>query len=229
MSSLPQDPSLSILLNLTAHEIRNAAGAGTGYLGFLKRYGPSLTEQQQSFVAGSQGAWGKLETLVKELELLAGLKNGDVQLCRQRVDIGEVLNQAIVALPPMDDGRTCDVNVSIGTPPSAVDGDPARLKLALSGLLFALRREVVTSAALFVREYQRDYNGRPASWIAIADADHIDRLAAATPDMMGTFNEKRGGCGLKPSLALSIIEAHGGALWSPLDGVNAGAVLVLPK
>lgn len=227
MSSLPQDPSLSILLNLTAHEIRNAAGAGTGFLGFLTRYGPSLTEQQQSFVALSQGAWGRLAALVDELELLAGLKSGEIQLHRQRVDIAEVLNQAIVALPPMDDGRAFDVKVTIGAPRSALHGDPVRLKIALSGLLFALRREVA-SAALFIREHQREFHGRPASWIAIAEADCIERLASATPDMLGKFNEKRGGCGLKPSLALSIIEAHGGALWSPLDGVNAGAVLVLP-
>lgn len=232
MSSLPEEESsLSILLNLAAHEIRNAAGPGTGYLGFLTRYSTPLTEQQRSYVAESQKAWKKIETLAADLELLARFKNGDIKLDRKAVNLAEVLEQAVAALPQLGDEKTVavTVNVSLSAPASSVDGDSGRLKSALSGLLFSLGRELMPPGALYLRERQGDYNGRAASWIAIADRDHIDGLARATPDTLKKFVEKRGGCGFKPPLARSIIEAHGGAVWSPAHGVKAGAVLVLPK
>ena len=227
MSSPAEESYVSSLLNLAAHEIRNAAGPGTGYLGFLTRYSSPLSEQQRAFVAESQKAWGKIQTLAEELELLARFKDGTVKLDRRQVNLAQVLEQAVAALPPPDEGRTVDVNVSLSAAASAVDGDSGRLKSAFTALLFSLRREL-TSGDLYVRERQGDYNGRAASWIAIADGDHIDGLADATPDTLKNFEERRHGCGFKPPLARSIIEAHDGAVWSPADGSRAAAVLVLP-
>ncbi len=232
MSSLHEEESgVAILLNLAAHELRNAAAPGTGYLNFVTRYTTPLSEQQRTYLAGSQKAWGRIKTLADELDLLARYKNGDIKLDRKQVHLAEVLEQAVAALPQLGDEKavTVTVNVSLSAPASSVDGDCGRLKSAFCGLLFALGRELIPPGALYLREREGDYNGRAASWIAIADEDHIAGLAAATPDTLEKFVEKRGGCGFKPPLARSIIEAHGGAVWSPGNGVKAGAVLVLPK
>jgi hypothetical protein len=104
-----------------------------------------------------------------------------------------------------------------------------RLKAAFGSLLYALRRELVTSNQLIVKERQAEFRGRPASWIAVADAEHIGELEAATPETLTVFDEWRGGCGLSLAVARRVIEGHGGAIWSAGQGIKAGAVVVLPR
>jgi hypothetical protein len=138
-----------------------------------------------------------------------------------------LLAEAIGALTPMPD-RHIDVELATGTGPAIVNGDAVRLRGAFTALVHAIRREVVTSPRLFVRERAGEFDGRRASWIAIADPNQIDALEAAAPETLTTFDEWRGGCGLSLPVARRILAAHGGALWSPAENTKSGAVVVLP-
>ena len=92
-------------------------------------------------------------------------------------------------------------------------------------MLVALRRELVTSSTLVVRETVRPLDGAPASWIAIADPDRIAALADADLSDLTTFDEWRGGCGMTSPSPGVCIEAHGGRIWSPAADAKAGAVI----
>lgn len=228
MSSEPPDPNWARLLGLAAHEIRGTVSVGVGYLGFLTKYDTTLTDQQRKFLSEAQKAWKKITALADDMGQLSHLEEGKLQIERKRIDLRRVLAEAVAALPPMDD-RTVDIDLTTGPEPSIIEGDPVRLRTAFTSLLFVLRRELVTTTTLFVREEQRDYAGKPASWVVIGDAEHIEALAAATPDTLATFDEWRGGSGLRLAVARRIVAAHGGAMWSPGDGTRGGAVTVLPR
>jgi signal transduction histidine kinase len=217
------------LLRHAAHELRTPLGVGLGYLGFILSSpdGP-LTARQRQFVSESQKAMGRLRTITDEMTELARLEAGEVTMKSEKVELGRLLTDSAGALPPLED-RTITIDVSTSSEGGTLNGDFVRLKTACTSILFGLRRELVTSTTLFVREGRRVMDGRPTSWIAIADADQIDRLAEATPDMLARFEEWRGGCGLNLAIARRILTAHGGGIWSPAEGTRAAAAIALPR
>ena len=99
---------------------------------------------------------------------------------------------------------------------------------AFASVLNALRRELVTSTRLLVREESRTIDGSPHAWIAIAEDDRLAGLASANHDALTTFDEWRGGSGLSLAVARRVIDAHGGHIWSPADDARAAAVIALP-
>jgi signal transduction histidine kinase len=229
MTSAPADAKWPRLLSLSVHEFRTPMTVAAGYIRMLlkDRAGP-VTEQQRRLLEEAEKACARLSVLLTEMSDLSQLEAGTAASNRSTMDLRALLAEAAAALPPVPD-REIAVSVTTDEGPAMMQGDHARLRTALTSVLYALRREVVTSAQLLVRERVGEFQGRPASWIAIGDPDHIDALGAATLETLTTFDEWRGGCGLSLAVARRIINAHGGGVWSPGDGTKAGAVVVLPR
>ncbi|MEP6592950.1 MAG: histidine kinase dimerization/phospho-acceptor domain-containing protein [Acidobacteriota bacterium] len=228
MFSEPPDPNWPRLLGLAAHELRNRISVGTGYLRMLITSSDAgLTDRQRQFVTESQKAWARMAALADEMSILSQLEAGTYRIGRQPVAIRGLLQEVIEALPSSADGPA-EVRLAAGAEVTA-QGDAARLRIALTSVLVALRKEVVTSPELLVLAAERDLAGKPVCWMAISDADHVGALAAAGPEGLTTFDEWRGGSGLKLAVARRVIGAHGGAMFSAADGTTMGAVIVLPR
>ena len=60
-----------------------------------------------------------------------------------------------------------------------------RLRAAFAAVLTALRRELMTSTTLAVRERPADSTAVRAAWIAIADPEQIDAVLAADEAALG--------------------------------------------
>jgi K+-sensing histidine kinase KdpD len=228
MTSAPADPKLPDLLEMSAHEFRNPVSVVAGYISMLlKDRAGSLTDQQRWILREAQKSCGRLTALTAEMGDLANLEAGKAPFNRSRTDLRPLLAEAVAALAPMSD-RQIDVELTTGDGTAFVVADAVRLRGALTSVFNAIRREVVTSTRLLVRERIKDYGGRRASWLAIANPDQIDSLEAAATDALTTFDEWRYGCGLSLPVARRILVAHGGALWSPPEKTKSAAVVVLP-
>ena len=216
------------LLSLSVHEFRTPISVAAGYVKMLlsDRAG-AVTDQQRRMLQETEKSCARLSALVAEMSELANLEAGTVPLHRKPADLRPLLADAIGALPAVTD-RDLRVELTTGAGPAFFRGDATRLKTAFTSLIYALRRELVASTRLIVRERTGVYGGSAASWIAIADADRIDQVEAATPETLTTFDEWRGGCGLSLAIGRRVIDAHGGALWSPADGTKTAAVAVVP-
>jgi signal transduction histidine kinase len=194
----------------------------------LKDRAGALNDQQRRLLEEAEKSCARLSALLAEMSDLSNLEAGTGTFNRKSVDLEELLKDTIAALPQVPD-RNIEVELSSnGGKGMAVEGDPVRLKTAFTSVLYALRRELVTSDRLFVRQRTRRQDGRIVSWIAFGDASHIDALEEADPGSLQTFDEWRGGCGLSLAIARRVFAAHDGAIWSPNQDARSGAVVMLP-
>jgi K+-sensing histidine kinase KdpD len=228
MSTAPLKSKSSLLLSLSVHELSSPISVVVGYLRMvLKDPGGTLDERYRRMLEDVLKSCGRLKDLVDEMRDLSALEEGTVAFKTAPVDIRAVLTAAIDALPPLPD-RTVTVELRTGDGPAIVQGDAPRLQSALTSIVHSIRREVVTSEKLVVNERTAPYNGRPASWIAIADPENIDGVTGAELSGLTVFDDWRGGCGFSLPLARHVIDHHHGSIWSPAGDVKAAALIALP-
>lgn len=228
MGDVPDDAKWPRLLSLSVHEFRTPITVVAGYIRMLlKDRAGALNEQQRRLLQEAERSCARLSSLVAEMSDLSTLEAGNGSFTRSSLDLPALLNESIASLPALPD-REVQVLLSSNGADRPVVGDPARLKGAFVSLFSALRRELVTSDKLFVRHRTREHEGRPVSWIAVGDADHIDRLETSDASSLATFDEWRGGCGLSLAIARRVFAAHQGAVWSAGNDAKASAVVMLP-
>jgi len=226
MSESATDARWPKVLSLAVHEFRTPMTVIGGYLRMLlqERAGP-LSEPQRHMLAEAEKSCGRMSALLAELSDLSGLESGSGRFQRAPIDLRSTLAEAVEGLPALSDWPVAiDLQLEPGV--AILEGDPLRLRAAFSAVLHALRRELVSSTTLTIREQVREVDGRPTSWITIAEPDRIAHVAAAP--RLDTFDEWRGGSGLSLGVARRVIEAHGGRIWSPGEDAKAGAVIALP-
>jgi signal transduction histidine kinase len=228
MASHATDPRWSKVLSLTGHELRNPLGVVVGYIRMVlsERSGP-LAPFQRKALEESMHSCGRLKEIVEQLGALRDLEDGVTKLQSIRIESRTLLEEAIDAVPEMTD-RTVAIELDRGPEEVSVAGDPARLRTALASVIFAIRREVVSSDRVVVRQRLTSTAGTRSVWIAIAPPERIDRLANPGTDGLTTFDEWRGGLGLSLPIARRVINLHGGTVWSPVEDSRAGAALALP-
>jgi len=228
MSQSPVDPGWPKVLSLAVHEFRTPASVVAGYIRMVlkERAGP-ISDMQRKLLEEAEKSCGRLSSLLAEMSDLSGLEAGTATFNRAPVDLRQALAEAAAGLPDLPD-RPIAIDLEVGSGAAMIQGDPVRLRAAFAAVLTALRRELITSATLAVRERAHQRDGRPTSWVAIADPEHVATVAAIEEAALGPFDEWRGGCGLSLPVARRVIEAHGGRIWSPPADAKSGAIIALP-
>lgn len=231
MRSMPEgsdDPRWPKLLSLSVHEFRTPMTVVGGYIRMLlkDRAGP-LSDSQRRLLEEAEKSCGRLSELLTEFSDLAHLEDGRAAVARHKMDLGEALSAAVDRLPPLSD-RMVDVRLERDRSPAPVEGDPTRLPRALSSVIAALRRELVTDDPLIVRQRRRRIAGRDMYEIAIGEPGTIELFDEAGDAGLAPFDEWRGGCGLSLPVARRVIVALGGELSSTPDGRKTAALIRLP-
>ena len=223
MSIEPVDARWPKLLSLAVHEFRTPITVVAGYIRMLlKDRAGAITDQQRKLLEEAEKSCGRLSALVAEMSDLSALEGGKAGINAGQVDIHQILTEAITSLPPLPD-REVQLTLE-GGGPIPVAADATRIKTAVTSLLSALRREVITSDRMIVRVAKDAQQVR----ITMAAADQVDGLTGAAITEMTHFDEWRGGSGLSLAIARRILGQHGGALYGPPGDGKAAAVVVLP-
>lgn len=226
MADSPIDPRWPKVLSLAVHEFRTPMTVVSGYIRMLlKDRAGALTDQQRRLLEEAEKSCGRLSGLVSEVSELSNLEAGTLPYNKQRTDVRAALRHAAGQLPPLPE-REIAVDLELGDGAAIVHGDPARLAQAFGAVLAALRRELVTSDRLIVRENAASHDGARAIELRFGDEE---TLAAFDADPeRPVFDEWRGGVGLSLTVARRLIEAHGGTLAGAPGGRKTGARISIP-
>ena len=227
----PTEEGKDPLLSLAVHEFRSPVTVIAGYLRMVlgDRAG-TLNEKQQKMLHEVEKSVGRLSGLIAELSDLSHLEGGGAKFTRGSVDLAALLTETIAELPPLTDGRVITVTLQNHAPGATVEGDRSRLRTAFTSLLYALKRELVSTDELRASLRRVARNGKPTLQIAIGGSDRIESLEQLAPaDLQGFDDYRIGGIGFTLPMAHRILDRHRGELWSPNENPKAGAIVVLPE
>jgi light-regulated signal transduction histidine kinase (bacteriophytochrome) len=229
MSDAPIDPRWPKILSLSVHEFRSPLTVVAGYIRMLlkDRAGP-LSDPQRRLLEEAEKSCGRLTSLLQEVSDLSSVEAGSAPMRRQPADLHTALRAAVEKLPPLPD-REVAIDLQLGSSPAPINADTTRLTDAFKWIFGALRRELVTSDRLLVREQPTTHDGVPAYELHIGDEETLAALDAEGRDGRVLFDEWRGGCGLTLPVARRILDAHDGRIWGAPEGRKAGARVVLPR
>jgi signal transduction histidine kinase len=228
MADGPTDSRWPQLLSLSSHELRSPLSVVAGYIRMVlkERAGP-ISDQQRTLLQEAEKSCGRLSTVLAEMSDLSQLEAGTAPFNRSTVDVGAILADAIRALPELS-GRTVTIDL-VAAREVSLPGDAVRLRTALSAILHALQRELVTSDRLVVRVDSQDDGSEPGLRLTIGEPNRMDALLLLERSGLTTFDEWRGGSGLSLPNARRVIEAHGGRVWSPAENGKSSAIVILPR
>ena len=223
MSVPVTDPRWPKVLSLSVHEFRTPMTVVAGYIRMLlkDRAGP-LNDQQRKLLEEAEKSCARLSALLSEVSDLSNLEAGTAPINMGPLDLSAVLKEAVTTLPPLPD-RDVPVTLDLMDGAAPFEGDAARLTLAFSSVIAALRRELIGEHALIVRG-RRSNDGFE---VLMGDPPTIDALEQEPPDARGVFDEWRGGVGLTLAVARRILNAHGATITAAPDGRKAGARILL--
>src|SRR3954447_21905744 len=173
MSDGPVDPRWPKLLSLSVHEFRTPLTVVGGYVRMLlkDRAGP-LNDQQRKLLEETEKSCARLSVLLTEVSDLANFEAGTVTISRQPADLRTILRTSMDQLASLPD-RDVPVTLETGDGAALIQADVTRLTTALTSIVGALRRELVSSDGLVVREERVD-GATPGYRILIGDRETID-------------------------------------------------------
>jgi signal transduction histidine kinase len=226
MPDVPPDARWPRLLSLSVHEFRTPLSVVAGYISMLltNRAGP-LSEAQRKLLEEAQKSCARLTEILKELSDLGNLEDGKAPLARQTADLRAILKSASAQASALPHSEV-RVTVESGDGAATIQADAPRLTQAFTSIFAALRKEVITTDELLVRERRTDGKS-PRYEITVGDRDTIAAIEASS-DAPQPFDEYRGGSGMALPVASRIITAHGGQLLAPPGGRKSGARILIP-
>src|SRR4051812_15718200 len=160
------DPRLPRLLSQAVHEFRTPLSVILGYLRMvLKDPSSSLDSRYRKMLEEAEKSVIRVRDVVAEMSELSLLEKGEITLRHEPLSLPTLLNDAVAALPEAPDGRPITITIETGGQQTMIRGDATWLTRAFTSILFALRREVVDTDQLVIREQTLTLKEKPVVWI----------------------------------------------------------------
>jgi two-component system OmpR family sensor kinase len=190
-----------------SHELRTPLAAVRAYADLFRRGADRRPDDLERAMTGISRESERMTLLVEDLLLLARLDEGR-QLERERVELSEVVREAVDTARTVDPDRKIDLD----TEEAVVLGDRHRLRQVVDNLLSNTRAHTPPGAAVRVSVATLEGN----ALVRVTDSG-----SGMTEDELGRVFERfyrtdpsrsraKGGAGLGLSIVSAVAEAHGG-------------------
>jgi PAS domain S-box-containing protein len=211
-----------------AHELRNPLAPIVNSLEILR-----LADGDPGLIAKAHGAMDRqvrhLVRLVDDLLDISRITSNRLELRRERVDLGSVLQHAIEGSRAQLDEAGHQLQVSLPPEPVSLDADPTRLSQVFSNLLTNAARytEPGGSIRLFVTlEPETAVITVQDTGIGIP-AEKLPRVFDMFTQVNPAFQASRSGLGIGLSLVKRLVELHGGSVTAASEGAGRGSRFIV--
>ena len=224
--------SKSAFLSTMSHELRTPLNAIIGFSDLIRRPGGTSQAQAADYADHIADAGRRLLNLFSDVMDMSKLEAGSLELDRQPVRLGEVLELALEKTQGLFDAKQQPVTLRVEQTLPEVEGDPKRLAQIFANLL--------SNASKFTPEKGRILVMARASAdgavsVAVADTgigmSHEEMVAAMKPfaQVQGYLTRTQEGAGLGLPLAMGLVTLHGGTLHlDSQPGTGTTAMVTLP-
>ncbi len=216
----------SRFLAMLAHELRNPLTPIRAAAALLNRVGHEELPRMQSII---ERQVTHMTRLVGDLLDLSRVHTGKLRLERERVDLADVIAEAIDACQPAMDARKQHFDVQVPSGPLVVDGDHVRLAQVLSNLLDNASKYTPNGGDIGLRVEVLD----DAVVLRVTDSG-IGITAEALPDVFDPFVQDPHatgfngvGLGIGLTVVRELVEAHGGSVVASSAGPGLGSAFVV--
>ena len=219
-------------LAMLAHELRNPLGAIANASYLLEQMGAGERDERMAKpVAIIRRQIQHLVRMVDDLLDVSRITRGKVELRREPLDLGEVLQHAVEAArpllePPPKDRR---LRMNLAGSPLPVEGDATRLEQVFSNLLRNALKFTDAGGKVEVSAHRDGKEGGGEAVVRVRD-DGIGIPAELLPRIFDLFAQgeqglDRAGAGLGIGLTLvrSLVEMHGGRVEARSEGPGRGS------
>ena len=202
---------------MIAHDLRSPLMNITGVAEVMMQgtFG-SVTDEQKKWLVRIQDSGRTLIELVNDFLDVSKLESGYVDVKRERVDLGELINRSVESYRVLALRKAISITTRIAPSLPLIGADPRRLDQVLGNL--------INNAIKFTREQGQIEVGAEemeAGWVDVWVKDNGEGIAAH--EIGQIFQKYRQGENVKPStqkgtglglvICKMIVEAHGGKIW----------------
>jgi PAS domain S-box-containing protein len=216
-------------LGVLSHELRNPLAPIRTAVHVLRR-APRGVDGARRAVAVIDRQVNQLARLVDDLLDVTRISRGRIQLRRSRVDVAELVRQAVEDHRAVFEARSIAVGTRLDPGPLWIDADAARVAQVVGNLLSNAAKFTRTQGHVAVTVERCD-DARVA--IRVAD-DGIGIAPELLPSIFEAFTQgddsldrSFGGLGLGLALVKSLVEMHGGRVEARSQGLGHGAELTV--
>jgi signal transduction histidine kinase/CheY-like chemotaxis protein len=214
-------------LAVLSHELRNPLSAvrTAVHAAQLDRDG----ERRERALAIAQRQTAQLTRLVDDLLDVARITQGRIQIKKQLVHLGEVLERAVESTRALIEERRHELSTCLSEPGVCVEADPARLEQVIGNLLSNAAKYTEPGGRIRVRAEQKGAEVllRVAdSGIGIA-REMLDPIFEPFTQIGHTRDHQPGGLGIGLTVSRKLIELHGGRLEAQSEGPGQGTEFVV--
>ena len=208
-----------------AHELRNPLAPMRNAVQILQLKA-ALTPETQWASEIIERQIRAMSRLVDDLMDAARINQGRIDLRLERVDLSQILRDAIEACQSFIDDCAHQLSAPIGVAQVHVDADPIRLAQAFTNLLHNAAKYMNHGGRIELQVQQLQGEAVVTirdSGIGIAE-DRLQSIFEMFSQVESALERSRGGLGIGLALTQRLVELHGGRIHATSAGLGQGSV-----
>ena len=215
-------------LAMLAHELRNPLAPLVTSIDLLRRRGLDAHDSHTQLDVMVRQV-NQLTRLVEDLLDVSRVSRGRIDLRRQRLNLGEVLRDAVRSNQALLDARRHTLRVTIADTALMVDADPVRLTQVFANLLHNAAKYTDPGGSIVI-SVERELD---AALIRITDTgvgitpELLPRVFELFTQAPVSLARAQGGLGIGLTLVRNLVELHGGQVSAQSAGAEMGSTFLV--